>query len=259
MIKNYLFLMSLCTVFFACQTQASREENSAEGKIESKERNVEVVEESLVNMEEYFVIQKLTQSQVTSAISMKGEVYKNAYHWIDKNGENLLVFSEKPTRSYPATFLDGGYEETVEVWESSIYVQLYNKTKEKWIESWSMQDYINDCDNEYFYLDFLEKDPSITDLNNDGLAEVWLAYKVACHWHWDSEQNNMKVLMYENGKKYASRGVSKQHRYNLEFDGFVDAKYNFDEAFESTHNLIQEKLHEIWQTLGIEEVDLSAG
>ena len=82
----------------------------------------------------------------------------------------------------------------------------FKKTTKGWLQEWAITDYV-DCpglDSEAnFYLDQV----SITDVNNDGHAEVSVPYNLFCGGGVDSK--TIKIIMRTENKKFALRGKSK--------------------------------------------------
>jgi hypothetical protein len=71
---------------------------------------------------------------------------------------------------------------------------------------WQMHDLISDC-NLDLATEFVPGSLSITDLDKDGKAEVWVAYRLACSG--DISPSELKIIMHEGITKYAKRGIGK--------------------------------------------------
>jgi len=68
----------------------------------------------------------------------------------------------------------------------------------------------------------------VTDLNKDGKAEVWVMYKVSCQG--DVSPIPMKIIMYQDNKKFALRGTT---RVKVSATDYMGGEYSFDEAFKN--------------------------
>ncbi len=75
--------------------------------------------------------------------------------------------------------------------------------KGKWEKVWAANDFVRDCDLDSV-LEYRAKSLGITDLDEDGVAEVTFAYELTCAG--DVSPRTLKILMYEAATKYAVRG-----------------------------------------------------
>ncbi|AMR34001.1 hypothetical protein A0256_22400 [Mucilaginibacter sp. PAMC 26640] len=69
---------------------------------------------------------------------------------------------------------------------------------------WQLHDMITDC-NLDMVANFIPGSLTITDLDKDGKAEVWVAYRLSCRG--DISPSEMKIIMHEGITKYAKRGI----------------------------------------------------
>ncbi|MCR5563909.1 MAG: hypothetical protein K6F46_11205, partial [Desulfovibrio sp.] len=81
----------------------------------------------------------------------------------------------------------------------------------------------------------------ITDLDGNGVSEVWITYYVSCHG--DVSPDGMKVLMYEGGKKHALRGETFLHVDGMDMGG----SYKADPAFNEAPAPIRRFADELWR------------
>ena len=89
-------------------------------------------------------------------------------------------------------------------------------------QTWRVYDYVKKCPVDMF-LYFVDKTFAVTDLNKDGKGEVWIMYKVSCQG--DVSPVSMKIIMYQDNKKFAVRGTTRVPSLGGDF--------TFDEAFKS--------------------------
>jgi hypothetical protein len=54
---------------------------------------------------------------------------------------------------------------------------------------------------------FVKNTFKINDLDHNGIAEIWLMYKIVCHG--DVSPCEMKIIIYEEKQKIAMRGENK--------------------------------------------------
>ena len=71
---------------------------------------------------------------------------------------------------------------------------------------WQLHDLVSDC-NLDIVAEFVPGSFSITDLNKNGMAEIWVAYRIACNG--DISPSELKVVMHEGTTKFAKRGIGK--------------------------------------------------
>ncbi|MBM4780247.1 MAG: hypothetical protein GQE15_21310 [Archangiaceae bacterium] len=73
-------------------------------------------------------------------------------------------------------------------------------------ELWSAKDFVETCPFDLL-LEVVEGSVEVTDLNDDGMAEVSFAYLLACRS--DVSPASAKLLLYEGAAKYALRGSAQ--------------------------------------------------
>jgi hypothetical protein len=178
----------------------------------------------------------LDLNSIPANIKFKGKpVY--AVRWTDSTGENLVVLSRLITES-----LNQGSNGNLFAYNFNI---LNNTTVEKWV----VKDHIEDCGVDMF-LKFLENKVSITDLDKDGKAEVWMIYKVSCQG--DVSPVPMKIIMYEDGQKFAARGDT---RVQFSAKDFMGGSYSFDAAFKKGPAVFRTYADKLWLKHKVEKWD----
>jgi len=135
-------------------------------------------------------------------ISYQGKLVNGA-HWLDNNGENLLLLCE--TGYYKSPVSPGSKENPYKEqgWAAEIYGYHYVKAKEKFTLLWKMFDSIKICPYD-LTLAFLPNSLTITDLDGNGIAESAFLYKLGCRG--DVSPVQLKLIMHEGKEKYAIRG-----------------------------------------------------
>ncbi len=106
--------------------------------------------------------------------------------------------------------------------------------------SWRMHDYVHECETSA-RADFSQDSPIVTDLDGNGISEVWITYYIGCHG--DVSPDGMKILMYEGNKKYALRGETFVHVDGMDQGG----KYKADPAFSSAPSVFRQYADKLWQ------------
>jgi len=108
-------------------------------------------------------------------------------------------------------------------------------------QTWKVYDYVEDCDVD-MDLYFVDKTFAVTDLNKDGKAEVWIMYKNSCRG--DVSPAPMKIIMYQDNKKFAVRGTTKVPGNGGEF--------TFDDAFKKAPAEFRQYAEKLWKQHKVE-------
>jgi len=89
---------------------------------------------------------------------------------------------------------------------------------------------------------FVDKTFAVTDLNKDGKAEVWIMYKVSCQG--DVSPIPMKIIMYQDNKKFAVRGTA---RVKVSANEYIGGEFTFDEIFKSAPTEFRQYAENLWK------------
>ena len=96
------------------------------------------------------------------------------------------------------------YIERAETRKGDLELRAFGYVKGSgWTKQWQATDFVRDCELDKV-LDYRPKSFSVTDLDDDGVAEVTFAYELTCAG--DVSPHTLKILMYEGTAKYAVRG-----------------------------------------------------
>jgi hypothetical protein len=114
----------------------------------------------------------------------------------DKDGLHLLVMTQLsgPSHTDRASERDE---------RTDLHAIYYARTGDTWVKEWQIRDY-SDCPDLDHSADFLPDAVTVTDLNNNGVAEVTVPYTLFCGGGVDS--NDLKIIMREGSQKFAMRG-----------------------------------------------------
>lgn len=131
-----------------------------------------------------------------------GEVVIGA-RWLDKGGENLLLLCETGSfkRRVPPKSRKNPYGE----WGMAAEVHGYHyvKVKGQYRLLWRLYDLVDICPYD-LNAKFLPNSLTITDLDNNGIAESTFLYKLGCRS--DVSPVQLKLIIHEGKAKYALRG-----------------------------------------------------
>lgn len=108
---------------------------------------------------------------------------------------------------------------------------------------WQANDFVRECELDQM-LAYRAKSLAVTDLDNDGEAEVTFAYELTCAG--DVGPRTLKLLMYEGSTKYALRGETLVDVGNGEK---VGGKYELDPTLKDAPPAFVDHLKTRWADL----------
>ena len=108
--------------------------------------------------------------------------------------------------------------------------------------TWRVQDFVKDCELD-LKANFIKNSFAVTDLDKNGKAEVWIMYETICTG--DISPSTMKIIMYEDEKKYAIRGKRKA---KISATEYIGGEYTFDEAFKKAPKVFRQYAINLWKT-----------
>lgn len=157
--------------------------------------------------------------------------FTDALQYTDREGIHVLIMTEDVTTSKG----DGDDART-----ASLYAFSYLKNSNSATLQWKMYDFAGPCqeDVEATYKD----NAYVTDLDKNGVAEVWLTYIEACKG--DVSPSDMKVIMHEGVKKFAMRGTT---RVKVNATDYMGGNYTFDEAFKAAPPSFRDYAMQLWK------------
>lgn len=160
--------------------------------------------------------------------------FKNLITWKDKEGEHIVGTSE--TGSY----VSQKFKHESEGQDAELFAYHYLKTPEGMKQTWRIYDYVSNCplDIEASFV----TPPLVTDLDKNGLAEIWVMYKTACHG--DVSPVSLKIILYEGMKKFAMRGQSKVQLGEGKTEG---GNFSFDKAFNEGPEQFRSYAKNLWE------------
>lgn len=155
-----------------------------------------------------------------------------AIRWTDRSGEHYLLLNEtgeEPTdeQGYRNAFLWGYH-----------FLNTDSGTK----RVWTFMDFVQDCPID-IEARFLRNALRITDLDNDGIAEVWLLYQLACKG--DVSPSEFHIVLYHTEQSY----VKMSGETKLVFPNGVEegGGYTFDKGFAKLPRAFREYGQWLWE------------
>ena len=182
---------------------------------------------------------KLDNTNFPKNIKYVGHIV-NAVKWTDSLGLNYFVTTETGKISSKT-------KDEEDLFDAFLYAYHYVINKDSCKLMWRIYDYNKGCGLDLdFY--FIDKALSVTDLDKNGIAEIWVMYKNACHG--DVSPVPIKIIMYEGNKKYALRGESKVKISATEFMG---GNFTLDDNFKNGNIVFRQYAEKLWTQNKVEK------
>jgi hypothetical protein len=234
--KNITFLCLLLITFSSC-------------KSDKKDSVKESETSALTESKEYpLVVNKIDSTQFPASIKYDGFI-KNAVRWKDKSGDNIVITTE--TGIYRNEKLKHEFEDSS---DAELYAYHFILSNKEATQTWRVKDFIADCPVD-ITASFVKNTFKVTDLDKNGIAEIWLMYKTVCHG--DVSPSNMKIIMYEGNNKYAMRGENKVQVGSDVNDkaSFIGGEFQLDANFKNGPKIFREYAQNLWKENLIEKWD----
>jgi len=236
--KNIIIISLLIILFSSCKQDKKEQVKTAAAA--SLELN-ETKQDSLI-------VSKIDSTQFPNSIKYEGFI-KNAVRWKDHLGDNIVITTE--TGYYVSKKFKHEFDDSS---DAALFAYHFIIADNQAKQVWKVYDFINDCPVD-ITASFVKNTFKITDLNKNGIAEVWLMYKTVCHG--DVSPSDMKIIMYEGNQKYAIRGENKVE-VGLNDNGekqFLGGEYKLDENFKKAPKFFKDYALNLWNTNLIENWD----
>ncbi len=244
MIKNLLILTISVLVLFSCGICRKYTSNDNSKKVETTTEKSESVKEENKNPTEEkktvtnTEVEMLTfdKSSLPSDIKYSGNIITGK-RWTDKNGENILILTKTNIKKKKSKQPD--FDDYIQ--ECELYGYHYVSSGGSFSLLWKISDFINDCPLD-LTLDFIPNSLTITDINENGIAESTFLYKMACRG--DVSPSELKLMMHENDNKYAIRGNMDIKADMINEKGSYKVDKSFNNAPEGFLNYAKEQWKE---------------
>jgi hypothetical protein len=105
-------------------------------------------------------------------LSYKG-ILKDAYSWADKDGQHLTLITETGEVS-------SSKDQNYDYRDAALYAYDYIVQKDSFRLIWKLYDFVNECPVD-LNVHFVNNTFQITDINKDGVGEIWVMYKMGCY------------------------------------------------------------------------------
>jgi len=179
------------------------------------------------------LVKQLDLTMLPQGIKYEGKI-KTAVFWTDSIGDNIVITTES------GIYKSKKNRHKNEGSDAEIFAYHYLVKNDSAIQTWRVYDYIYDCPVE-IEAAFIKNTFQVTDLDSNGVAEIWLMYKTVCHG--DVSPCDMKIIMYQGQQKFAMRG---QNKVKVSDKGFFGGEYKFDKAFTERAEAFREFAKKLW-------------
>jgi hypothetical protein len=176
-------------------------------------------------------VSPLAPAAVPAALQRSGRVVQ-ALRYTDRTGTYTVLDTEIAPRPDPAAQSSDGQR-------ADLYAYHYPATGPA--PTWQVHDFADDCPLD-LEARFLPKALTVTDLDQDGTAEVWLVYRTTCRG--DVSPSTQKIIMHEGPRKYAVRGTSRLALGGGQYDG---GTYTLDAAWAAAPATFRQHAAHLWQ------------
>ena len=205
-----LLASSFLLILLSCNKKS---ENTNTEKLTGEKENFEILTE------------KISSENLPKEINFEGKL-KEITKLKDLKGEHIIILTE--TGEIPSKKIIEQENETD--FKIFAYDYLLDKNDGKYKLNWKIQDFISNCEFDLM-MGFVKNTFKITDLNKNGIAEIWTMYSMTCTS--DVSPSEMKIIMYEGKQKFAIRGENKV-MHGIDDDGnemYMGGEYKIDKAF----------------------------
>jgi hypothetical protein len=192
-----------------------------------------------------FLVRGYTQSKtnqfVPDSSRLKSKITGNIRHflrWTDRLGDNMLILTISDQLRSPAKKAANGEDCNGNCTDKELYAYHFIG-KDSLL--WKLADFEKACNYDNL-VEFRKDATRLTDLDQNGLAEIWIMYSSACSS--DVSPRTLKLIMYQGNKKYAIRGTSQPARNMI--DEKLGGKYKPDKEFEKLPPVFTDFAKNLW-------------
>jgi len=174
-------------------------------------------------------VSPLAPAAVPAALRRSGRVVQ-ALRYTDRTGTYTVLATQSGPAADPNSQSGSGQR-------ADLYVYHYPATGPA--PTWQVRDFVADCQLD-LVTNFSPQGLTVTDLDQDGTAEVWLVYRTGCRG--DISPDTQKIIMYEGARKYAVRGTTR-----TVLDGQSEGgAYTLDAAWQAAPAAFRRHAEQLW-------------
>ena len=229
--RKILCLLGLF-VLFSCEINSSSE-------LSEVFENTRGASELVVHSEYADESSKGMRKRMKEDLQIIGEKVSDVW-FTDAQGEHYLILSNTG-KINDMEFPESGDK----FYDVELYTYLFTTSSEALILDWMIKDSVVKCGPE-IYAEFGGEAYDLTDLDNDGMKEVWINYSIGCNSK--NVPLKMRVIMTENKSQYVMDG---EKRVKIGPDNFKGGDYTFGENVSNIATSFKDHFKKIWK----EQVD----
>ncbi len=168
-------------------------------------------------------MKQLDLTKLPKGIKYEGKI-KTAVRWVDSLGDNIAILTET------GIYQSKKFKHENDGNDAELFTYHYLVKGASAFQTWRVYDFISDCPVD-IEAKFIKNSFQVTDLNQDGVGEIWIMYKTVCHG--DVSPCDMKIIMYQGQQKFAIRGQNKvfEGTDNKGTKHYGGGEYKYDKAF----------------------------
>jgi hypothetical protein len=185
-----------------------------------------------------FKISRPDTTQLPNQLKYEGNI-KDAIQWKDRSGKHILIISET------GIYQNQRFSHQKDGSDAELFAYHYKLSKQGVARVWKLYDVIADCPVD-IELAFIENTLQLSDLNHDGVAEIWLMYKKVCHG--DVSPADMRIILYQGNKKHIMNGQNKVLT-RIDDQGkkhYTGGTFSFDRAFKQAPKIYRTFAQKLW-------------
>ncbi|TDO19535.1 M949_RS01915 family surface polysaccharide biosynthesis protein [Pedobacter duraquae] len=229
-IKTTIICLALISIFQSCTSDSKKQNNESKNMLAN---NTASTKDGKISTPVNISI-----DQIPPEIKYEGKI-KTAVQWTDQLGENIVLTTET------GIYQSKKFKHESDGEDAELFAYHFIKSDGSYKQTWKVYDYISDCP---FDVDasFIDKAFTITDLNHNGTAEIWLMYRTVCQS--DLSPSDMKIIMYEGQQKFAVRGESKV-MHGIDDNGnkmYMGGEYKIDDALSNGPKVFLDFAQTLW-------------
>lgn len=168
--------------------------------------------------------------------------FVKGYHWKDRQGDNNIMLY----RSVRFEKIKGGTQMRYVEFSA---VNFKSLRKDKGETIWKYNDPQEKCHEvNDLTARFIVDSINITDLNNDGICEIWVMHKMACRT--DVSPAKLKLVMHEGKKEFVISGHTKVSHTK---DTYLGGDRTLDANFKSGPKEFRDYGLKLWEKFVMED------
>jgi hypothetical protein len=173
--------------------------------------------------------------KLPKGVSYTGNVVYST-RWKDKAGEHLFIATESDT----TLRIDSAGVRLKSAYLTARHYLLQDSTVLTWTES----DSVTDCQH-MLYSGFVRSQFNVTDMDKDGVAEVWMMIRKFCRS--DTSPADLQLVIHEREQRYTMIGTEKTR---LSKTDVIGGEFDINNEFREGQKLFLEKAKNVWHQYG---------